>query len=924
MLKERRSQADWGAPWIVARVADGTNPVAGTVDLWASVFDDYFSPTQLVFAVDGSTVGTATTLYGSPKVSFDTTKLFDGTHTLTVLGSDASGHAAAAKPVSFVTRNFTATAPPVVSITYPTQGQALTGTTYVSASVTGAPTNIRQLLLSIDGQPAAISVDSPYLSFQWDVSKVSAGSHTLVATAIDTSENVGTSSTVTVTTSTGTTPARAPTIILPTDGSAVGPYFTLTWTGEGAGGSQGGGSSPDVSLVLDNVVVSPNPLAGKSGAALIDARLWTLGPHQLRLRLGTADSAPVVVVRQQPTTPAAFIASPRAWQVVRGVVQVAVVASDDAPISSVVLRADGATVGSVSGGSGNIAFDTAGKPKQMVLEAEATSSDGGKAKSEQVTVRIDNGAPTVAIGYPAQNGIVSPGILGVRVVVSDAETFIAQIGLTLDGSALPPSSGTSFLLDVTAGAHTLVATATDAAGNQATSAPTTFTAASCSTTGCDDGSSCTSDSCASTGRCVHAKTANCCTGPADCADADACTTDTCAGGACVHATIAGCCNSAFTCDDADLCTKDLCSGAGGTCSHSPASCCAADADCSDGKTCTTDRCIGAPAGFCAHDWTPDCCTADADCDDGDVCTSDHCGGGVCSHAAVAGCCVSSATCADSDPCTSDLCANNVCTHTPTKGCCATDPDCTTLNPCSRGTCSQGHCSFAAVSGCCNFDFECADSDPCTVHGCVGNVCTLVSATAGCADAGVASPDAAAPGPDAAAPGLDAAAPGPDAAAAGLDASAPGLDAGAPGLDAAVPPGPDAAEPASDAAASGTDTGTAELDAAIAAVDAETPAGPDAEIVPGEDAGSALPLDASTVVTADTGAPLGPDAEVVHPSDAAQPSADGAVVNPGADASDPNEVITSGCGCASGAGGTPSALPFALAAMLLLSRRRSGR
>ena len=125
---------------------------------------------------------------------------------------------------------------------------------------------------------------------------------------------------------------------------------------------------------------------------------------------------------------------------------------------------------------------------------------------------------------------------------------------------------------------------------------------------CDDGSTCTIDSCVSA-RCMHTPTTG------SCNDGDACTlNDTCSGGACI--------GTPMDCNDSDPCTDDLCSA--GACSH-PFN----TAPCTDGDACTSDdRCSG------------DTCVGGAptDCNDHDVCTTDSCEPLTgCAHSPVADC-----------------------------------------------------------------------------------------------------------------------------------------------------------------------------------------------------------------------------------------------------------------------------------------------
>ena len=74
--------------------------------------------------------------------------------------------------------------------------------------------------------------------------------------------------------------------------------------------------------------------------------------------------------------------------------------------------------------------------------------------------------------------------------------------------------------------------------------------------------------------------------PADCNDGNSCTTDTCVGGTCRHDPVA----NGTTCDDGSLCT-DLDQCLAGTCGGTPIpGCCLGNLDCDDGNACNTELC----------------------------------------------------------------------------------------------------------------------------------------------------------------------------------------------------------------------------------------------------------------------------------------------------------------------------------------------
>jgi hypothetical protein len=246
---------------------------------------------------------------------------------------------------------------------------------------------------------------------------------------------------------------------------------------------------------------------------------------------------------------------------------------------------------------------------------------------------------------------------------------------------------------------------------------------------CDDANVCTDDVCGLADGCTHtANTASCddnsactsgdkcanaaCAGSAiSCDDSNPCTTDSCA--------IAdGCHHVAWTsveCSDSNLCTTDACNPASG-CENLPID----PTTCDDGKVCTTDSCV-AETG-CAHGGNTlpcddgnactagDICAAESctsggtvNCDDGKLCTDDSCNG-------LTGCVntANSLSCDDNDPCTlGDTCGSSDCQPG------ATPKDCNDTNACTTDTCEKG-------VGCQNtlFDLtQCDDKNACTADSC---------------------------------------------------------------------------------------------------------------------------------------------------------------------------------------------------------------
>ncbi|KAN0022121.1 hypothetical protein ACTFIU_004289 [Dictyostelium citrinum] len=317
---------------------------------------------------------------------------------------------------------------------------------------------------------------------------------------------------------------------------------------------------------------------------------------------------------------------------------------------------------------------------------------------------------------------------------------------------------------------------------------------------CDDGDDCTFDSCSPTAGCQHQTISNCVecqniacittdfcnvkicinngttcdTFPKTCDDGDSCTIDTCISptGACQHEPIANCVNcggnqcittdfcSPLTgcgldgltctiepkkCDDFDPCTFDSCISPQGDCGHSPITGCVA---CNEVLGCTTtDPCHPVVCSALGDQ----CITTDKDCEDGNHCTINDCrndnGTAICLNSLIINCddcsgigCTTTdfcseqicsldgnsclnvpLNCSDNLQCTLDSCVGpmGVCSHIPiAPNCleCALEP-CITTDNCQPVVCGpDGHCIQETMEDFCN-DYDYCTVDTCTPVGC---------------------------------------------------------------------------------------------------------------------------------------------------------------------------------------------------------------
>jgi hypothetical protein len=174
--------------------------VSGTTTLTASASDGV-GVTRVEF-LDGTTLlGTDTTAPYS--LAWNTTGVASGSHTLKARAYDAAGNVGTSASVSVTVANDTAA--PTVSITAPTAGATVSGTTTVSAS---ASDDVGVTRVEFFDGTTLLGTDTtaPY-SLAWSTTGVANGLHTLQARAYDASGKMGQSAQVSVTVSNAAPPA---------------------------------------------------------------------------------------------------------------------------------------------------------------------------------------------------------------------------------------------------------------------------------------------------------------------------------------------------------------------------------------------------------------------------------------------------------------------------------------------------------------------------------------------------------------------------------------------------------------------------------------------------------------------------------------------------------------------------------------------
>ena len=205
----------------VSAPAPGTMVSGSSVSLTAAAAAARYV-TQVQFFVDGGLVGTST---ASPwTVTWDSTKVGNGSHTLTAVATDDAGNVTPSGAVPTVPLTVNNAPPPTTSINQlPNNGNGLIGTVTVTTSNNASSgLSVSKVELYVDGALYASSTTSPY-SFSWNtldpvLPSYDGSPHSLTTRVYDSSGLVTTSAAVSVTTAntagseyvTGWSPAAVP------------------------------------------------------------------------------------------------------------------------------------------------------------------------------------------------------------------------------------------------------------------------------------------------------------------------------------------------------------------------------------------------------------------------------------------------------------------------------------------------------------------------------------------------------------------------------------------------------------------------------------------------------------------------------------------------------------------------------------------
>lgn len=267
------------------------------------------------------------------------------------------------------------------------------------------------------------------------------------------------------------------------DVAAPGAGIWTTTNGGGYGAVSGTSFSSPVTAGVVALMMAANP---SLSATEVQNRLYasatdlgTAGFDKYygngRVDAAAAVQAAKAAASVDSTAPSVNIGSPVAGSTVKGLVAIDVSASDDVGVSRVDLLVNGTKIGSDATAPYGFSWDSTTVADGSATLAAYAYDAAGNASSRNVTVTVantataDSQAPVTAISNPADGSKVT-GVVAVKASGTD-NIGVTNVRLLIDGKQVASVAGSSLSYNwntkkATAGTHTIVAEAADAAGNK--------------------------------------------------------------------------------------------------------------------------------------------------------------------------------------------------------------------------------------------------------------------------------------------------------------------------------------------------------------------------------------------------------------------------------------------------------------------------
>ncbi|MBL8918804.1 MAG: hypothetical protein JNJ54_08105 [Myxococcaceae bacterium] len=438
-------------------------PITGTAEANSTV----------TITIDGMVAGTTTATAGGSFSFTPTADLGAGPHTVSATARDAGGNVSPASNTNTFTVDLTAPAAPVVTTpangsTVATARPPVTGTAEANSTVT----------VRIDGNVVGTTTANAMGAFTFTPpADLPQGSHTVNVTATDAAGNVSPASNTNTFTIDSVAPA-APVVTAPADGSTTAnPRPTISGTAE---------ANSTVTVRVDGNVVGTTTANAMGAWTFTPASALSNGSHTVNATAADAAGNTSPASNTNTFTVAAAAGVPVVTTPADGssTNNVRPAISGTAPANATVtVSVDGSVIGTTTAdgmGAWTLTPTTALSQGSHTVNATATVSGMTSGPSNTNTFTVDTMAPAAPVVTAPANGSSTNDP---RPAISGTAEANATITVRVDGMVIGTTTANAMgawtltpMNALSAGSHTVSATATDAAGNASPASNTnTFT-----------------------------------------------------------------------------------------------------------------------------------------------------------------------------------------------------------------------------------------------------------------------------------------------------------------------------------------------------------------------------------------------------------------------------------------------------------------
>ena len=399
----------------------------------------------IYYTTDGSTpTATSADLYSG-------TFQLGSTATVNYFSVDNAGNV---EPVNSQTVSVT---PPGVTLTSPAAGSTVSGTTNLTAAVSGM--NAAYVNFSVDGQAVGSVASSPFI-LPWDSTSVPNGTHTVVASAFDASGDETDSAPITITVSNNGGDTTPPTSAIACNGGQCSGWFGNAVSVSLSATDNSGGSGV-ASIVYTTDGSDPSLTNGSVYTGPFSLSTTTTVRYRAYDNAGNAEAINTQLIQVDTVAPSSSISCNGvtcASSFYNSAVSVSLSATDNvggSGVASIVYTTDGSAP-STSNGTTYTGPLTLSAPTTVRYRAYDNAGNAEPVNSARIQVDTTPPASTIAC-----NGGPCSGWFGTGVSVSLSATDntggsgVASIRYTTDGSTPSLTNGTKY-----SGSFSLSATTT--------------------------------------------------------------------------------------------------------------------------------------------------------------------------------------------------------------------------------------------------------------------------------------------------------------------------------------------------------------------------------------------------------------------------------------------------------------------------------